>query len=56
MAGTGLGWLCAPESCAGGGLVWRRQQQYPLPSHPDLALEGLTQPCLMSREDGVRRR
>lgn len=39
----------------GGGLVWRRQQQHPLPSHPDLALKGLTQPCLMIRGDGVRR-
>lgn len=39
----------------GGGLVWRRQQQHSHPSHPDLALEGLTQPCLMSRGNGVRR-
>lgn len=39
----------------GGGLVWRRQQQHPLPSHPGLAFEGLTQSCLMSRGDGVRR-
>lgn len=51
MAGTGLGQLCAPDNCAGRRACLEEAPAAPSSATPNLALEGLTQPCLMSRGD-----